>query len=55
MTHWGSFKVLKSRANAITKKTNFLHFKVGQVVLESRTSITKWDRQVLQIRAIIIN
>ena len=48
---------LKIRTNAITKKTSFLYYKAEQMILRSRTSITKWDMyyklgQLLQIRAV---
>ena len=63
VTNWGSFVLLKIRANVVTNWGSFIitnwgnYYKLGQPLLRNRAAITNWGkiyyklRQVLQIGA----
>ena len=67
VTNWGSFILLKIRANTVTNWGSFIitnwgsFYKLAQPLLQNRTTVTNWGKmyyelgQVLQIRAIITN
>ena len=59
VTNWGSFVLLKIRANVVINWGSY--YKLGQPLLQNRAAITNWGKmyyklgKVLQIRAVITN